>query len=259
MKLPAIFVSHGAPNMVLHDSPARRFLSELGHTLPRPQAVVAISAHWEARAPLVNASAQPGTIHDFYGFEPEMYRMRYPAPGAQQLAEDIVQRLRTTDLECELDPMRGLDHGVWTPLMLMYPQADIPVTQISVQTREGAAHHHRLGEILRPLREEGVLVLGSGGATHNLRELSWGNTDSPAPEWAFGFVQWLRKNIERGDAKTLIDWRKQAPQAARNHPTEEHFLPLFAALGAGTPGAPGRVLYSGFSMGALAMDAYAFD
>lgn len=257
--LPAIFVSHGAPNMLLHDGPARRFLSELGRELPRPRAVVVISAHWEARAPRINASAQPETIHDFYGFEPEMYRMRYSAPGAPQLAGDIAQRLRGAGFECEIDAARGLDHGVWTPLMLMYPQADIPVTQISVQTAEGAAHHHRIGEALRPLREEDILVLGSGSATHNLRELSWNDPDAPAPQWALGFAQWLRKNVERGDAQALLDWRRQAPQAARNHPSEEHFLPLFAALGAGTPGTPGRVLHASFSMGALSMDAYAFD
>jgi len=257
--LPAIFVSHGAPNMVLHDSPTRRFLSDLGHRFPTPRAAVVISAHWETDEPLVGAASQPETIHDFYGFEPEMYRMRYPAPGAPQLAREIVQRLASAGVSCDVDEARGIDHGVWTPLMLMYPQADVPVTQISVQTQQGAAHHFRLGEALRALREEDVLVLGSGGATHNLRELSWHDPDAAASEWALGFAQWLRKNIERGDVGALLAWRDQAPQAARNHPTEEHFLPLFAALGAGSPGAPGRVLHAGFSMGSLAMDAYAFD
>lgn len=257
--LPAIFVSHGAPNMVLHDSPARRFLSHLGSELQRPRAAVVISAHWEARAPTVNAAARPETLHDFYGFEPELYQMRYPAPGVPGLAREIAQRLETAGVHCAVDDARGIDHGVWTPLMLMYPRADLPVTQISVQTPEGAAHHYRIGEALRELRADDVLILGSGGASHNLRELSWHDPDAAAPDWALGFAQWLRKNVERGDAKALLAWRENAPQAARNHPTAEHFLPLFAALGAGTPGAPGRLLHTGFSMGALAMDAYAFD
>ena len=257
MTLPAVFVSHGAPNVILYDSPTRQFLLELGEKLGRPRAVVAISAHWEARTPTVNATVQPKTIHDFFGFEPPLYQMNYPAPGAPDLAREAAKRIQGAGMRAVADDARGLDHGVWVPLKLMYPQADIPVTQISVQSHESTQHHLLIGQALRDLREDNVLVLGSGNATHNLREMM--SDGAEPPDWVTAFAIWLRQKITDGDTGELLDYRNSAPFAARNHPTEEHFLPLFAALGAGTPGVAGRIIHTGTSYGVLAMDAFAFN
>ena len=257
MTLPAVFVSHGAPNVILYDSPTRQFLAGLGEQLGRPRAVVAISAHWEARRPTVNATLQPKTIHDFSGFEPPLYQMQYPALGAPELARDVARRLETAGMHPVVDDARGLDHGVWVPLKLMYPQADIPVTQVSVQPYESTRHHLVIGQALRDLREDNVLILGSGNATHNLREMMPDGAEPP--DWVTAFATWLHEKIADGDTGELIDYRNTAPFAAKNHPTEEHFLPLFAALGAGTPGVAGRMIHSGTTFGVLEMDAYAFD
>ena len=257
MTLPAVFVSHGAPNVILYDSPTRQFLAGLGEQLGRPRAVVAISAHWEARTPTLNATLQPKTMHDFFGFEPPLYEMTYPAPGAPELARDVAHRLQSAGMRPVTDDARGHDHGVWVPLKLMYPQADIPVTQISVQPNESTQHHYLIGQNLRELREDNVLVLASGNATHNLREMTPGESESPA--WVTAFAGWLRAAVTAGDTGELLEYRNSAPFAAKNHPTEEHFLPLFVALGAGTPGTPGRIIHSSTSYGVLAMDAFAFD
>ncbi len=255
--LPALFVSHGAPNLILYDGPVRRFFAALGTQFERPRAIVAISAHWEARTPTVNANPRPKTIHDFFGFEPVLYEMSYAAPGAPELARQVEHLLSGAGMRVALDSARGLDHGVWAPLAMMYPQADIPVTQVSVQPYESAQHHFLIGQALRELRRDGVLVLASGNATHNLREMQ--PEGAEAPDWVNAFALWLRKNIAAGNTAELLDYRAAAPFAQRNHPTQEHFLPLFAALGAGTPGVPGRLLHESISHGVLAMDAYAFD
>ena len=257
MTLPALFVSHGAPNTLLFDGPVRRFFRSLGEQFERPRAIVAISAHWEARTPTVNASERPKTIHDFSGFEPPLYKMSYAAPGAPELARRVEHLLSGSGMRVALDTTRGLDHGVWTPLMMMYPEADIPVTQISVQPFESTQHHFQIGQALRALRDEGVLILASGNATHNLREMLPQETDPPA--WVSAFAGWLRKAVTSTDTGELLGYRERAPFATKNHPTEEHFLPLFTAMGAGTPGAPGRLLHESFSYGVLAMDCYAFD
>lgn len=257
MTLPAVFVSHGAPNVILHDSPTRQFLAALGRQLGRPRAIVAISAHWEARTPNVNATLQPKTIHDFFGFEPPLYEMTYPAPGAPELARDVARRLQSAGMRPVTDNARGLDHGVWVPLKLMYPEADIPVTQVSVQPYESTQHHFLIGQALRELREDNVLILGSGNATHNLREMMPEGSNPPA--WVTAFAAWLRTAVTTGDTGALLDYRETAPFAAKNHPTEEHFLPLFVALGAGTPGIASRIIHKSTSYGVLAMDAFTFD
>lgn len=257
MTMPALFVSHGAPNVILYDSPTRQFFAGLGETLGRPRAIVVVSAHWEARTPMVNASIRPKTIHDFFGFEPPLYEMTYPATGAPELARDLARRLEGAGMRSVMDDARGLDHGVWVPLKLMYPQADIPVTQVSVQSRDSTHHHFLIGQALRDLRQDDVLVLASGNATHNLREML--PDGSAVPGWVTAFASWLRQKVTEGNTEDLLDYRDSAPFAERNHPTEEHFLPLFVALGAGTPGLPGRIIHNALSYGVLAMDAYAFD
>lgn len=260
-RLPALFVSHGAPNMILYDSATRRFLAGLGDAMPRPTAVISVSAHFLARRPTVVADAAPGMIYDFGGFEPELYRMQWPAPGEPALAARIAERLAAHDLDPALVTGRGFDHGTWVPLKLMYPAADLPTVQLSVQPRRDARHHYELGRALAPFVDEGVLVMGSGSLTHNLHE-AFGPTgglrpvDEPAPAWVTDFADWFAERTVAGDVEALLDWRARAPHAARNHPTDEHLLPFFVALGAGGPA--GVRIHAETQFAVLALDAYDF-
>jgi 4,5-DOPA dioxygenase extradiol len=230
----------------------------LGTSLPRPQAILIASAHWEASLPMLGGAPAPETIHDFYGFPEPLYRIRYPAPGAPALAQRAQNLLRAAGIASAIDDARGLDHGAWSPLLHMYPKADVPVAQLSIQTELGAAHHLALGRALAPLTEEGVLVIGSGHMTHNLREWMRGQfADGPAP-YVQKFRDWVDAHIRAHDDAVLADYRARAPHAARAHPTEEHFLPLFVALGAaGRKARPERLLDT-IEGGVLAMDAYLF-
>lgn len=259
IRQPAIFVSHGAPTLALEPGPTRGFLAELGSVLPRPRAILVVSAHWESAVPAVSMAERPETIHDFYGFPRALYEMRYPAPGAPQLAQRVRELLGNAGLAADAAPDRGLDHGAWVPLMLMYPQADIPVAQLALQTALGPAHHLRLGEALRPLRDDGVLILASGSVTHNLREFGRHDYAAPPPEWVSGFNDWMAQGLMAADRESLLEYRGRAPHAARNHPTEEHLLPLFAALGAATPGVAPRRIHAGYTYGVIGMDAWQFD
>jgi 4,5-DOPA dioxygenase extradiol len=254
-RLPTVFVSHGAPTLPLTPAPARDFLAGYGAALGRPSAILAVSAHWETEGPVLDAAEAPETIHDFYGFPRALYEMRYAAPGAPTLARRAAELLGHAGMPARLE-RRGLDHGAWVPLLLMYPEADIPVVQLSLQTHLGAAHQRRVGEALQPLREDGVLILGSGSATHNLGEFRGAGIDAPAPDWVTGFADWLAKTVEAGDDEALLDYRRAAPHAARNHPSEEHFLPIFTALGAAGHGAEGRRVHASTTYGVLAMDVY---
>ena len=258
-RFPAVFVSHGAPTLPIEASPARDFLSGLGQMLGKPEAILVVSAHWENGEAAVSAVARPETIHDFFGFPQELYRMAYPAPGAPDLASRVSKLLGGKGIATHVHPTRGLDHGAWVPLLLMYPDADIPVTQLTVQPALGTMHHFRLGEALRPLRDEGVLILGSGGTTHNLNEFGRHRFDAPPPAWVTGFQEWLARTIESADTDEFLHYRERGPDAVRNHPSEEHFLPIFAAAGAGNPKVAGRRIHRSHTFGVLAMDAYRFD
>jgi 4,5-DOPA dioxygenase extradiol len=258
--LPALFVSHGAPTFPLTDAPARGFLEQLaGHLVERPRAILVVSAHWETATPHVTASAVNATIHDFYGFPAELYALRYPAPGSDWLVERVSDLLESSLGPVARDADRGLDHGAWVPLRLLYPNADVPVVQLSVQTARGPEHHFRLGQLLAPLRDEGVLILGSGSFTHDLssfRQYADG-LHAPAPAWVDQFADWMSDALDAGRIDDLLDYRNRAPQATRNHPTEEHLLPLFVALGAGQ-GAAVDHLHQSTTHGVLRMDAFAF-
>lgn len=255
--LPSLFVSHGAPTLPLDGaSPARAFLGGLAARLPRPTAILAVSAHWETPRPALSSAARPETVHDFHGFPRALYALRYPAPGAPALAGRAAALLGAAGWQASLDPRQGLDHGAWVPLLLAYPEADVPVVQLSVLRGGDAGAHLALGRALAPLRQEGVLVLGSGGAVHNLRELSRGGGATPG--WARDFEDWLVGAVEAGDAAALAAWQDGAPSARRAQPSDEHFLPLFVALGAGG-GGPGRTLHRGFEHGSLSMAAFAWD
>lgn len=258
--LPSLFITHGSPGLGLDDCPARDFIAGLNGLLPRPRAVLCVSAHWERPRPAVSGAEAPETIHDFFGFPEALYQMRYPAPGAPELAARVKGLLDDAGIGCEVHPRRGLDHGAWVPLKLAWPEADIPVTQLSVQTALGPEHHLALGRALAPLRREGVLVLASGSATHNLRDFHKYALDAAPADYAVAFAAWLDDVVTRGDVATLADWQRRAPEAAHNHPTPEHFLPIFAALGAGADNGhgPGRRLHASYTYGVFYMGAYAF-
>jgi 4,5-DOPA dioxygenase extradiol len=257
--LPSLFISHGAPTVLIDGSPAHHFLKGLGDTLGRPSAVVVASAHWEAPEARVTAAPWPETIHDFGGFAAALHRHRYPAPGEARLAAEIVEMLGDAGIASSLDPERGLDHGAWVPLSLLFPAADIPVVQVAIDPHAGPAWHARLGAALRPLRDRGVLVLASGSLTHNLHEVRWGAPDVPPPDWVMAFGEWMAEALTAGRTEDLLDYRRRAPHATRNHPTDEHLLPLFVAMGAARDGGGCRRLHSSHSFGVVAMDAYAFD
>jgi 4,5-DOPA dioxygenase extradiol len=260
-KLPTFFVSHGAPNMLLHDSAVRSFMLSLGQSLPRPDAILVMSAHFETDRPFVVANEKPEMIYDFGGFEPELYKVRYDAPGATPLAIEAADLARNAGLDAQAATGRGFDHGTWVPLKLIYPDADIPVAQISVQSRESGAHHARLGRALAPLREKNVLVIGSGGVTHNLQAYFRGNyaKDAPAPDWVEDFDEWVRDKAEAGDLDAIADFETAAPHARENHPSPEHFLPMTFAFGAAGEGAKGRRVHHSHQNGVLMLDAYRFD
>ena len=259
-ELPSLFVSHGAPTLVVEDSPARRFLLELGPRLPRPRAIVVVSAHHDASVAEVTASALPPTIHDFRGFPQALSELRYNAPGDPELAGRIVDMLDASGIDARADQARGLDHGAWVPLMLIYPEADIPVVQLSINMRESPRYHYELGQALSSLRLDDVLVLGSGSATHNLREFFAGQyaADAIPPEWVTGFADWLSEQVGVGNTNTVLNAVDEGPHGRRNHPTMDHIHPLFFAMGAGAPGTDGMRVHRSTTYGVLAMDVYAF-
>ena len=259
MTLPSLFLSHGAPTLPITDTPARAFLQQLGHTLVRPKAILVISAHWETALPTVSAVDSNETIHDFGGFPRALYDLRYPAPGSPALAERVAEQLRAGGFDCNIDKRRGLDHGAWVPLLLMYPQADIPVLQLSVQPHLGPEHHLRVGRTLAPLRDEGVLIVGSGSFTHDLSEFRGHNPNDAAPEWVNSFADWFDAALTKGHTGELLDYRRRAPFAAKNHPTEEHLLPLYAALGAAGENARATRPHASSTYSVLRMDVYAFQ
>lgn len=260
-RMPTLFVSHGSPLLAVVDSAARRFLKELGPRLPAPTSVVAVSAHYDTPTTEVTAAAQPETIHDFGGFPDELYRLRYPAPGNPELARDIAGRLNAAGVEALVEPRRGLDHGAWIPLMLMLPRADVPVVQVSIGTRRSPEQHFALGRALRSLRDAGALILGSGGATHNLALYAHArgrDDDSTPPEWVEAFSEWTAGAVAARRFGDLLRYAELAPYAAQNHPTPEHYLPLFVTLGAAHDEEPGVRIHASYDRGLLSLDAYAF-
>lgn len=254
--LPTLFVSHGAPTLALEGGASRDFLRGLAARLPRPRAILAISAHWETARPTLSLAERPETIHDFYGFPEALYRLSYPAPGAPEIAREAVALLGSAGIAAETAPDRGLDHGAWVPLMLAWPEADVPVTQLSIQPQADPAHHHAVGAALAPLRKAGVLILASGGEVHNLRAFRPGRSDVPG--WAAAFDGWLDERLTAGAVEDLLDYRRKAPFAAQAHPTDEHLLPLFVALGAADLAPRVAPLHRGFEDGGLGMAAYRF-
>ncbi len=255
-RIPSVFVSHGAPTFALEPGMAGAQLGALGRALGKPRAVVIVSPHWMTAGVVVTSAQQLRTIHDFGGFDPALYEIEYPAQGAPAPAERIGNELRKGGWEASADPSRGLDHGAWVPLLHMYPQADVPVVQVSMPRSLDPESAFRLGRTLASLGDDGVLVIGSGSLTHNLREFRQGTT--PVASYAREFSEWIRQAVNAGDTDRLVGALRLAPHAQRAHPTSEHFLPLLIALGAARDFLPATVLDGGIAHGVLSMDSFVF-
>jgi 4,5-DOPA dioxygenase extradiol len=255
--LPTIFVSHGAPSMPLEDIPARKFLKELGSHYQKIKAVLCISAHYATPIPTVNAAERPKTIHDFYGFPEELYQIDYPAQGDPDLAQHVAELIQAADIPCDVDEQRGLDHGAWVPLILMFPHADIPVVQLSIQKHLDPYQHLEVSRAIGELRNDDILIIGSGGAVHPLGYTGFRYEGEP-DQWAKEFDNWLTDAVIRGDEHLLTNYRQLAPYPERAHPYPDHYMPLIAAFGAGGEGAKGTVIHHSWS-GDLGMAAYQFQ
>ncbi|WP_017905669.1 DODA-type extradiol aromatic ring-opening family dioxygenase [Pseudomonas asplenii] len=254
--LPSLFISHGSPMLALEPGASGPALARLAAELPRPKAIVIVSAHWESQGLLVGSSLRPATWHDFGGFPRELFAVQYPAPGQPELAAEVAGLLTDAGLPARLDNTRPFDHGVWVPMKLMYPDADIPIVQVSLPSQMGPALQTRIGQVLRGLREQGILLVGSGSITHNLGELNWRAGPEVIEPWAKAFRDWIVDKLAANDDAALDDYRRQAPYAVRNHPSDEHLLPLYFARGAGERMG---IVHQGFTLGALGMDIYRFD
>ncbi len=259
-RLPVLFVSHGSPMFALEAGETGPALTRWGQALrqrhPGLRGVVILSPHWMAHGVEVMAHAQPPTWHDFGGFPPALYRLQYPAPGAPVLARQVQARLAQAGIAATLNPERPLDHGAWVPLMHLLPQADVPVVQLALPVDADARAVYALGQALQDLRSQGVLLVGSGSMTHNLREFFGG--ERQAASYVVEFSRWVEQQVQAGAIDALLDWQQQAPHALRAHPTDEHFLPLYFALGAGAGSTP-HYLSREVMYGMLAMDAFALQ
>ncbi|MCW5632238.1 MAG: dioxygenase [Rubrivivax sp.] len=263
--VPPIFISHGSPMTALEPREAGAFMQRLGPAIERafgrPRAIVAVSAHSLTREPALLAAPRHAAVHDFGGFDPKLYTLRYDAPGAPALAERVAALLAEAGLPAHVVAEGGLDHGIWTPLRYMFPDADVPVLPLAWPPDWSPARLFALGEALAPLAAEGVLVMGSGSITHNLRRVFAGgrlNADQPATPESTAFRDWFRAQGEAAAWEPLFDYRRLAPHAALMHPTDEHLLPFYVAAGAGGRDTPARRLHASLTFGDLGMDAYAF-
>jgi 4,5-DOPA dioxygenase extradiol len=265
-KAPALFVSHGAPTLALEPGVLGPKLSALGAHLTNLSAALVVSAHWQTaggdtaggRTGRVGVmrTAAPETVHDFGGFPPALYRLQYGAPGAPEMAGEAGALLEQAGFPVEFDDRRGIDHGVWVPLRYLLPRAEVPVFQVSLPFGIDARGAVRLGEALAPMRERGVMIMGSGSLTHNLGEIE--PPGSSAEPYALEFAAWVRRRVQQRDLASLVDYRRLAPHAVRAHPTEEHFVPLLVAMGTGNGADSVTIVEGGTTYGVLSMESYAF-
>ena len=262
--VPSLFVSHGAPLFAVDAGETGPALTRWGQALraqfPGLRGVVVMSPHWMARGVRVTTGAQPATWHDFAGFPSALYELQYPAPGAPALAQEVLDLLAAAGVAAQGDAQRPFDHGAWVPLMHLFPQADVPVVQLALPVGAGPAQVHALGAALRPLAQQGVLLVGTGSMTHNLAEFMGGGDGEGAPDpYVQAFSRWVEDAVQRHDVPALLSYRELAPHARRAHPTDEHFLPLFFALGAAPQDWHTQYLSREVMYGMLAMDAFALQ
>lgn len=253
-RMPALFLGHGSPMNALEDNAYTQTWAELGRRFPAPKAILMISAHWMTNTTAVTAMEQPKTIHDFGGFPPALYAMQYPAPGSPELAQRVAELLAPEPVV--LDHSWGLDHGAWSLLVKVYPQATIPVVQLSLNLNQDAEYHYTLGQQLSALRDEGIMLMASGNVVHNLRQL---HPQIRAYDWAERFDQAVKNKIEQGDFEALIHFEKMGMDARLSIPTTEHYLPLLYILGAKRDDDQLEVLCEDLAMGSISMTSYLFN
>lgn len=249
--IPSMFLAHGSPMTAVDDTPYTRFLNELGRKV-KPKAIVIFTAHWESEVLTVSSHDDVyDTIYDFGGFPPELYAIKYRARGSKILADEVAKRFGNAGISYRLDETRGLDHGSWTMLHRMYPLADIPVVQLSVHPFLPVSGQYRIGEALRGLGEQDILIIGSGVTVHNLRMLNFDDRFGTPESWASDFDQWLIEHIQSGDLESLYKFMELAPNARMAVPRPEHFVPLFIAMGSGDPGRKPEVMHRSYEFGTL--------
>ncbi len=252
---PTLFLSHGAPDFVLTDHIATSALKKLGKQLALPKAIVIVSAHWISSPIGITAAASHKMIYDFSGFPEALYQLSYPAKGDPELATQIGKMLQTAGFSINLDKERGLDHGAWVPLMLIYPGAEIPVIQVSLP-KGGFKECARLGEALAPLHDQGILIIGSGGSVHNLRAM---NRRNQTDVWAKKFEYWLQQNIEGNRFDRVLNPQQFTPLFDQAHPTPEHYAPLIVAWTASDRYKPGKRFHHSFMYGNIGMAMFQFN
>jgi len=247
-KMPVLFVGHGSPMNAIEDNEFSRAWVEAGKALPKPNAILSISAHWETSGTLVTAMEQPKTIYDFYGFPESLYEVKYPAPGSPELARLIQETVQKTQVR--LDQAWGLDHGTWIVLSRMFPKADIPVVQLSLDRAQPPPFHYVLGKELRPLRNKGILIVGSGNIVHNLDMMAW---QGKAYDWAIEFDEAIKRSILSGDHVSIMRYQDLGQAARLSVPTNEHYLPLLYALALQDGQERIRFFADGVTLGSISM------
>ncbi|OCA84409.1 dioxygenase [Bacillus sp. FJAT-27225] len=257
--LPSLFIAHGSPMLAIENNEYTRFLKNLGQTLPRPKAIVLFSAHWESNVQEVSNVKEYSTIYDFGGFSEELYRIQYPAKGSKEISEEIEALFKSQEISFHVDSRRGLDHGAWVVLRMLYPDADIPVISMSVNRHLAPEEQYKIGKSISQLREKDILIIASGGTVHNLRALNWANDQGEEDKWAYDFDQWLARNIEEWDLESLFQYETLAPAANLAVPPygNEHFIPIFYAMGA-ADNQIGKLLHRSYRYGNLSHSVWQF-
>ncbi|WP_440116271.1 DODA-type extradiol aromatic ring-opening family dioxygenase [Paenibacillus sp. QZ-Y1] len=257
MTLPAFFIAHGSPALAVESNDYTHFLNQLGDRLPAPKAIVVFTAHWDCPEPSVTMDDTHQTLHDFYGYPSNMYTMDYPAPGQTELANEICALFTRSNLPYQPIRGRGLDHGVWVPLLHMYPQANIPVIAVSVDSLRSPQEQYDIGRMLEQLRHDDVLIIGSGGTVHNLRML--GSDDEPQ-DWAVEFDNWIGERLEQWNTRELFQYEKKAPHARMAVPSygTEHLAPLFYAMGTADISRSAKRLFQSYPYGTLSLNCWQF-
>ncbi len=257
--MPTFFVPHGAPTFALRPGAAGAAIAAAARELALPRAIIIVSAHWDTVEPTIGLAERPATIHDFHGFPEALYSLRYPATGCREAADEVLAALQAANLPVLTDAGRGLDHGAWVPLRLMFPEADVPVIPLSIQSHGGPQQAYALGRALAPLTTKGFLVIASGNITHNLRDYQMAaRNNGRTPDYVRQFSDWLAERLAAGDTNALLDYRQLAPGGVQAHPSDEHLLPLYVALGASGENAQAKRFHAGIDDYVIAMDAYAF-
>ncbi|WML58929.1 class III extradiol ring-cleavage dioxygenase [Neobacillus sp. PS2-9] len=260
--LPSLFIAHGAPLLAIENNEYTQFLNQLGRTLPRPKAIVLFSAHWESNMQQVSSAPEYRTIYDFGGFPEALYKIEYPAKGNHDITKEITELFTSQGVSYEVDATRGLDHGAWVVLRMLYPNADIPVISMSVNPDLSPAEQYQIGKSLAGLREKDVLIIASGGTVHNLRALNWDKDRTGGiDDWALAFDEWLARHLKNWDVDSLFNYQTLAPNANIAVPPygTEHFIPIFYAMGAADNGEKAELLHRSYRYGSLSHSVWQFN